>query len=102
MSKLKVSRRWHWPLLLALSASLLAFGHDKKQQQVPPSQLVAERQLLTHPSGAVGMVTGDDQMTYSIATIGPDGKLKMECITGEKNAVAKVKAEPRKETSNDR
>ena len=183
MSKLKVSKRWHWPLLVALFAALLASGQDNKRQETSPSQSAATKgqkaapsvggirvfidpitgaireptpeelqalstvpssaasglqtlthrsgavglvlgedqtvratgklnekpqtaaidsegpQLLTHPSGAEGILLGEDQMVYSVATIGPDGKLKMDCITGKNNAETKVKAPPRKEAS---
>jgi hypothetical protein len=174
MSKLKVSKRWHWPLSLALATALLASGQDNKRQQTssqpvtpqaqktpstagvrvfidpvtgairepepeelqslspPPAVAVAapqqfkhpngavgallgedqmvqqiakqtadsaDLQLLTHPSGAEGVLLGEDQMVFSVVTIGPDGKVKMECITGKNNAETKVKAAPRTEAT---
>jgi hypothetical protein len=62
------------------------------------TQASALPEPVTHASGAEGMLLGEDQMVYSIATIGPGGKIEMEHVTGEKNAEAKVKAQ-RKEAS---
>jgi len=113
MSKFTISRRWHWPLFLALAAAMLASGQDDKQHQSSQAQPVGleaqdapaaavPSEPLTHPRGAVGMVMSEDQMVYSVATIGPDGKVQVECITGKKNAEEKVLADSRKELSDER
>jgi hypothetical protein len=155
MLKLEISRRWHWPLFLAIAAAMLASGQDNKRQQVDRTQTPTADtktanpatggvlvfidpatgeirepekeelqslapgaapdvtpdealrraaaqtapQSLTHPSGAEGVVLGEDQMVYSVVTIGPDGKLKMDCVTGKDKAEAHVKAPSGKEAS---
>lgn len=38
------------------------------------------------PSGAIGMVLDSSYMVYSVATVGEDGKIRMECVTGEDHA----------------
>jgi len=77
-----------------------AIREAEQEEQSALAPLVAEAaavpQPLTHPSGAVGLQLGEDQMVFSVATIGPDGKLKMDCITGKKHAEAKVQATPLK------
>lgn len=52
------------------------------------------------PTGAgVGVVLGEESMSYSVVTIGPDGKLKQSCVTGAQAATAVVngKQTPAKE-----
>lgn len=103
MSRLSGSKRGrrHWALFLALCMPLLASAHDNARHHTSPqltgNQAVAAAQSLEHSSGAAGMVLGEDQMMYSIATIGADGKLKIDYVTGEKNALTKVHAKPRTE-----
>ena len=36
--------------------------------------------------GAVGMKLDPSHMVYSVATVGADGKVRMECVTGEDHA----------------
>lgn len=38
------------------------------------------------PSGAVGVELDPSHMVYSVATVGADGKVEMECVTGEEHA----------------
>ena len=112
MSKFTISRRWHWPLFLALAAAMLASGQDNKQHQSSQAQPVGleaqdapaavPSEPLTPPSGAVGVAMSEDQMVVSVATIGADGKVQVECITGKKNAEEKVLADSRKELSDER
>jgi hypothetical protein len=40
----------------------------------------------------VGVQLDDSTMAYSVATIGPDGKLKEDCVTGQPNGPAALKA----------
>jgi hypothetical protein len=37
----------------------------------------------TTPSGAIGMELDSSHLVYSVATVGEDGKIQMECVTGE-------------------
>ena len=116
MSRRFVSKRRHWPLCLALCMPLLASAHDNARRQTSPQPTTNQGpnvwpsargarvsidpvapQSLKHSSGATGMVLGEDQMVYLVATIDSDGKLRMDDITGEKNALARVQAKPRKE-----
>jgi hypothetical protein len=63
-----------------------------------------EPALLQGPGGAVGARLGEDSLTYMVVTAAPDGKLAMDCVTGEKAAAARVAASPApkaKETSAD-
>ncbi len=48
--------------------------------------------LIQGPGGAVGARLGSDAMTYMVVTTTPDGKLDMDCVTGEKAAAARVSA----------
>ena len=38
------------------------------------------------PGGAVGMVLGPESLSYSIATRTPDGKIALDCVTGDQAA----------------
>jgi hypothetical protein len=40
----------------------------------------------TTASGAIGMELDPSHMVYSVATVGADGKVQMECVTGEEHA----------------
>jgi hypothetical protein len=42
------------------------------------------------PGGAVGAKLGADSLTYMVVTTTPEGKLAMDCVTGEKTATAQV------------
>ncbi|HVN76263.1 MAG TPA: hypothetical protein VMT19_08110 [Thermoanaerobaculaceae bacterium] len=42
------------------------------------------------PGGAVGMVLDSSFETFMVVTRQPDGKLTMQCVTGEANATAAV------------
>ena len=42
--------------------------------------------VINHPTGAVGMVVGEDQMSYSMARINPDGTLSTDCLPGKRAA----------------
>jgi hypothetical protein len=50
------------------------------------------RATLYHPSGAVGMEVGEDQMSYSIASVNSDGTLSMDCLPGRQAAEKRVKS----------
>jgi hypothetical protein len=39
-----------------------------------------------HPSGAVGMAVGEEQMSYSVARINPDGTISTACLPGQRAA----------------
>jgi hypothetical protein len=50
-----------------------------------------ERQMTSaapiyHPSGAVGMQLGEDQMSYSVAKVNPDGTLSTDCLPNQQAA----------------
>jgi hypothetical protein len=129
MLKRKLSRL-QWPVFLVLMAAMLASAQDSKQQQAPatggvlvfidpvtgairpPEQGEVQAlmppagasftalQPLTHSSGASGMLLGDDYMSYSVATIGADGKVKIQHADGKANAEAIVgESSSRKEPS---
>jgi len=53
------------------------------------------------PAGAVGVKLGPESMSYMVLTTTPDGKDKVDCVTGEKAATALAAApQPKaKETS---
>jgi hypothetical protein len=58
--------------------------------------------LIQGPGGAVGARLGEDSLTYMVVTKVPDGKLAMDCVTGDKAATARVtsgQASPAKEIS---
>jgi hypothetical protein len=42
------------------------------------------------PGGTVGIRLNGSMTVYSVLTKGPDGKLNMECVTGEKAATERV------------
>jgi hypothetical protein len=48
--------------------------------------------LLQGPGGAVGAKVPDEALSYAIATIGPDGKLTTDCVTGDQAAAARMQA----------
>lgn len=50
--------------------------------------------LLQGPGGAVGVKLGEDSLTYMVVTRSPDGKLDMDCVTGDKAANARVTPKP--------
>ncbi len=54
--------------------------------------LAAPVQLKQGPGGAVGMVVPDNLLSYSVATINPDGTVSMTCVTGKNAADAAVRA----------
>jgi hypothetical protein len=52
--------------------------------------------------GGVAIRLGDSQMVFSVARIGPDGKLVTQCVKGKENAEAVLKAPvSRKEARDD-
>ena len=57
-----------------------------------PPPKAPEPPLIQGPNGAVGARLGGDAMTYMVVTTTPDGKLDMDCVTGEKAASARVGA----------
>ena len=60
------------------------------------SQTVAEppQPIVSPTAGLTGLALSDDQMVYSVATKGPDGKIVMSEVRGPK-AAARVVAESR-------
>jgi hypothetical protein len=50
----------------------------------------AEPALIEGPNGAVGVKLSEDFLTYMVVTTGPDGKLALDCVTGEKAAAARM------------
>jgi cytoskeletal protein RodZ len=65
---------------------------------IPSTESVApkapEPALLQGPGGAVGARLGADSLTYMVVTTAPDGKLAMDCVTGDHAAAARVTAGP--------
>jgi hypothetical protein len=61
---------------------------------VPSTASVApkapEPALIQGPGGAVGVRLGEDSLAYMVVTTTPDGKLAMDCVTGDKAAAARV------------
>lgn len=55
---------------------------------LPPEKPQAPRTLVTKtgPNGAVGIVLDSSFDSYLVVTKKPDGKLAMDCVTGEKKA----------------
>jgi hypothetical protein len=59
----------------------------------PASPVVGPRApgtLLQGPAGSVGLKLGAESLTYMVVTKAPDGKLDMDCITGDQAANARV------------
>ncbi|MGC4050129.1 MAG: hypothetical protein QM757_12155 [Paludibaculum sp.] len=70
--------------------SLLKSGQRSIQGVAAPTA-----QPFRSPAGAgIGLKVGEESMSYTVVTRGPDGKLKESCVTGEKAATAKVSAAP--------
>jgi hypothetical protein len=62
-----------------------------------PAGPVAPRTPATQlqgPNGAVGIKLSGESLTYMVVTKTPDGKLDMDCVTGEKTANARVTTKP--------
>jgi hypothetical protein len=57
-----------------------------------PAPKAPEPNLMQGPGGAVGARLGAETLTYMVVTTTPDGKLAMDCVTGEKAAAARVTA----------
>jgi len=53
-----------------------------------------EPTMIQGPGGAVGAMLGEDALTYMVVTAAPDGKLAMDCVTGDQAAAARVAAGP--------
>jgi hypothetical protein len=49
-------------------------------------------QEISGPGGAVGVAVPEDAMSYSVATIAPDGTVSTACVTGKAKAEAVVKS----------
>jgi hypothetical protein len=52
----------------------------------------AAPEMLAGPGGAVGMAVSEDAMSYSVATVNPDGTLSTVCVTGKAKAEGIVKS----------
>jgi hypothetical protein len=50
--------------------------------------------LIQGTGGAVGARLSEDSRTYMVVSAAPDGKLAMDCVTGEKAAAARVTTTP--------
>ena len=46
--------------------------------------------LIAGPGGGVGVVLDDSTMMYMVVTKSPDGKLDMDCVTGDKAAANRI------------
>jgi hypothetical protein len=44
------------------------------------------------PGGAIGVAVPEEAMSYSVATLNPDGTVSTECVTGKAKAEALVKS----------
>ena len=44
--------------------------------------------MISGPGGAVGVMLGDDSLSYMVVTKTPGGKLADDCVTGDKSAAA--------------
>ncbi|HJZ65719.1 MAG TPA: hypothetical protein VKD70_15440 [Candidatus Acidoferrum sp.] len=54
-----------------------------------------EPQTFAGPGGSVGVVLGEDAMSFMVVTKGPDGTLSADCVDGKKAADAKIQAAKR-------
>jgi len=54
------------------------------------------------PSGGVGLEMDESQAVFAVMTKGPDGKLRMSCVTGQKAADEKVLKASAQEESNEK
>ncbi len=52
----------------------------------------AQPQIIQGPGGAVGILLDDSAMSFMVATKKPDGKLAMECVTGNAAAASRTNA----------
>lgn len=50
------------------------------------SESVAPGEVFTTSSGAIGVALDESQEVYSVVTRGADGKLQMQCVTGQDEA----------------
>lgn len=69
-------------------------------KQGPPLALATAGEPATFPGprGSIGMDVPEDLMMYSVATKGPDGKIRLESVTGRQAAAQAVsKPAPKKE-----
>lgn len=67
------------------------------RQQAGP-QAKAPVVTIQGPGGAVGMMLGPESLSYSIATRTADGKIALDCVTGDQAAERIVAGESSKET----
>ncbi len=63
---------------------------------LPPEKPQAPRTLVTKtgPNGAVGIVLDSSFDSYLVVTKKPDGKLAMDCVTGERKAEQAIAGAP--------
>jgi hypothetical protein len=61
-------------------------GARRALQAAPAPQQIAG------PGGAIGMAVPEEAMSYSVATLNPDGSVSMACVTGNAKAEAIVKS----------
>ena len=55
-----------------------------------PAKAPSPLTLIQGPGGAVGVILGDEALTYMVATIAPEGKVAMDCVTGDPAAGARL------------
>jgi hypothetical protein len=55
-------------------------------------QAAAVQQQIAGPGGAIGMAVPEEAMSYSVATLNPDGTVSTACVTGKAKAEAIVKS----------
>jgi hypothetical protein len=60
----------------------------------PKAPTPAAPAMIQGPGGAVGARLSEDSLTYMVVNTAPDGKLAMDCVTGEKAAAARTTASP--------
>jgi hypothetical protein len=56
----------------------------------PPVGSKAPLMMIQGPGTTVGIVMPPESYSYAIATVGPEGKLTLDCVTGEKTAADRV------------
>lgn len=68
---------------------------------VPPQQSVTRQSpvvMIFGPGGAVGAMAPPESFSYSVAVRAPDGKVVLDCVTGEQAAINRVTGAEKKDT----
>jgi hypothetical protein len=72
-------------------------GRNKVSSKASAANRAASSEAVEFRSATtdgIGIKLSDEQMVYSVVSIGPDGKLKQQCVTGAKAAEKAVAAKP--------